>query len=179
MKEEVDLMPFSKRIFPSQVRSDVYEIERLYQTYSDDLYRYVFSLTLNHYQTEDIVSQTFLVAIRAIEKFRGDSSIKSWLIGIARHEYFSYIKKNPSVYTLDHVPEMSETSQVDNTTEEVLKLIQTFDIPTKEILILRLINQLSFVEIGRILKRSENYCRVNFFRNRQKLAHLLKDDSIN
>ena len=74
---------------------------------------------------------------------------------------------------------MSETSQVDNTTEEVLKLIQTFDTPTKEILILRLINQLSFVEIGRILKRSENYCRVNLFRNRQKLARLLKDDSIN
>ena len=172
-------MTFSKRIFPSQVRSDVQEIERLYQTYADDLYRYVFSLTLNHYQTEDIVSQTFLAAIRSIETFHGDSSIKSWLIGIARHEYFSYIKKNPSVYTLDHVPEMSETSQVDNTTEEVLKLIQTFDTPTKEILILRLINQLSFVEIGRILKRSENYCRVNFFRNRQKLARLLKDDSIN
>ena len=70
-------MTFSKRIFRSQVRRDVQEIERLYQTYADDLYRYVFSLTLNHYQTEDIVSQTFLAAIRSIETFRGDSSIKS------------------------------------------------------------------------------------------------------
>lgn len=37
-------MTFSKRIFRSQVRRDVQEIERLYQTYADDLYRYVFSV---------------------------------------------------------------------------------------------------------------------------------------
>lgn len=152
------------------------EIEKLYLQYYEDLYRYVFSLTLNHYQSEDIVSGTFLAAIRSIEKFRGDSSVKSWLIGIARHEYFAYIKKNPPVNNLDHLPELSTNCPIDSMTEQVLKLIQTFDTPIKEILILRLINQLSFVEIGRVLHLSENYCRVTFFRNRKKLATLIKEE---
>ena len=57
---------------------------------------------------------------------------------------------------------------------DIFKIINTIKEPQKQILILRLINDMSFKEIGEIVGRSENYCRVNFFREKQKLREELK-----
>lgn len=151
------------------------EIEQLYGQYYKDLYGYVFSLTLNHYQTEDIVSNTFLTAINSIHTFKQKSSIKTWLIGIARHEYYAYLKKNPLNMQLDSIQEPTYLP-IDNNTEEILKAIQNFEEPLRQIMVLRLINQLSFVEIGMVVGRSETYSRVSFFRGKQKLVEVLNDE---
>lgn len=151
------------------------EIEQLYEQYYKDLYGYVFSLTLNHDQTEDIVSNTFLAAINSIHTFKQKSSIKTWLIGIARHEYYAYLKKNPLNMQLDCIQEPSYVP-MNNQTEQILKAIQKFEEPLRQIMILRLINQLSFAEIAVVIGRSETYSRVSFFRGKQKLAEVLLDE---
>lgn len=64
----------------------------------------------------------------------------------------------------------------DNHTEQILKVIQTFEEPLRQIMILRLINQMSFMEIGQIVQRSETYTRVSFFRGKQKLVEVLRHE---
>ena len=59
-----------------------------------------------------------------------------------------------------------------NNINEISKLDET----NKEIAILRLINDLTFKEIGVITGKSENYCRVSFFRIKKKLGEVLKDE---
>lgn len=153
------------------------EIELLYEQYYTDLYRYIFSLTLNHYHAEDIVSNTFLSAINSIHTFKHKSSIKTWLIGIARHEYYTFLKKNPINLSIDKIHEPAIVPIfIDNQTEQIIKIVKTFDEPQRQILILRFINQLSFLEISQIVNQSENYCRVSFFRGKQKLVEVLKHD---
>lgn len=153
------------------------EIELLYKQYYPDLYRYIFSLTLNHYHAEDIVSSTFFAAINSIHTFKHQSSIKTCLIGIARDEYYSFLKKNPMNLSIDEIGERATSSvSIDNQTEQIIKIMQTFDDPQRQIVILRLINQLSFLEISQIVNQSESYCRVSFFRGKQKLVEVLKHD---
>ena len=53
---------------------------------------------------------------------------------------------------------------------EVLKLINELKEPQRQIMILRLINDLTFKEIGEIIGKSESYCRVNFFREKKKIV---------
>lgn len=47
-------------------------IDEIYNKYSGIVYKYVFCLTGNEDTAEEIVQETFLVAIRDINKFRGE-----------------------------------------------------------------------------------------------------------
>lgn len=70
------------------------EFENIYELYFRDVYYYILSLSKDKYISEDITSETFLKAMKAIDNFRGDTSVRVWLCQIAKNEYFSYLRKN-------------------------------------------------------------------------------------
>ena len=157
----------------------VEEIKELYDLYHDDLYRYIFSLTKNQHQTEDILQSTFLSALQSLSSFQRRSTIKTWLIGIARHEYFSYLRKNPmelGIYELTVEPGDIDPSEHELSwiiLQELSKLSEL----QKKIAVLRLFNELTFAEISIIIGKTENYCRVSFFRTKQKLMEVLQNEA--
>ena len=75
-------------------------VEELYATYRDDLFRYLCSLTHDPAQAEDLLSETFLQALQSAGSFRGRSSEKTWLFGIARNLWLR-AKPNSQVFSLD------------------------------------------------------------------------------
>lgn len=150
------------------------DIKKLYNMYSKDIYKFVISLTLNHEAAEDIMQNTFVSAMKTLHTFKGSSSVKTWLIGIAKNEYYTYIRKTPKNIKLEDIKEVSYNQETNEVYISVIEEIQKLQEPQKQILILRLINELSFKEIGSIVGKSENYCRVTFFREKQKLWEVLK-----
>ena len=48
------------------------ELEELYNTYRTDLYRYLCHLTHDPAEAEDLLSETFLRALRRLHTYRGD-----------------------------------------------------------------------------------------------------------
>jgi len=42
---------------------------------------------------EDLVQETFLAALRGIENFKGDSSLKTWLVGILRRKIVDHYRR--------------------------------------------------------------------------------------
>lgn len=152
------------------------DIRKLYDLYSKDIYKFVISLTLNHEASEDIMQNTFVSAIKSLKTFKGNSSVKTWLLGIAKNEYYTYIRKNPMSIQLDEIGEISYNQDKRETYMSMMEEIQKLQEPQKQIVILRLINELTFKEIGSIIDKSENYCRVSFFREKQKLWEVLKSE---
>jgi RNA polymerase sigma factor (sigma-70 family) len=53
--------------------------------HGDAVYRYVHAMTGNCHLAEDIHQQVFLEAYRDLARFTGRSSLRVWLLGIARH----------------------------------------------------------------------------------------------
>ncbi|MBI5935297.1 MAG: RNA polymerase sigma factor [Chloroflexi bacterium] len=62
---------------------DSLAIERLVQTYQRDVYRLAFSILDNPDEADDATQEAFLSALRALESFRGQASVKTWLFSIA------------------------------------------------------------------------------------------------
>ena len=54
--------------------------------YSADVYSLLFRLTENHEEAGDLTQETFLSALKAIKKFRGEANLKTWLFRIAINE---------------------------------------------------------------------------------------------
>ena len=150
------------------------DINKLYNMYAKDIYKFIISISLNHEVAEDIMQSTFLSAIKSIHTFKGHSSVKTWLFGIAKNEYYSYLRKNPRNLKLEDINEIHYIQENKELYMSIMKKIQQLKEPQKQIVILRIINDMSFKEIGAVVGKSENYCRVNFFREKQKLLEDVK-----
>jgi len=61
--------------------------------YGDYLFRYALFRLGNEEVARDITQETFIAAWRAQKKFRGDSSVRTWLIGILKHKITDYVRK--------------------------------------------------------------------------------------
>lgn len=50
------------------------------------VYRFARAATRSAEQAEDVLQETFLAAFRSADTYRGDASVKSWLLAIARNK---------------------------------------------------------------------------------------------
>jgi len=60
--------------------------DQLVVRYSGDIYAVLFRLTQDTEEAADLTQETFLSALKAIKKFRGEADLKTWLVRIAINE---------------------------------------------------------------------------------------------
>lgn len=68
-------------------------MDEIYRKYSEFLYKYVFCLTGNEDITEEIVQETFLVAVKNSHRFRGECKISMWLCQISKYIWYKRLRK--------------------------------------------------------------------------------------
>ena len=70
------------------------DFNKLVETEADCLYRYARRHFPSEDVAEDLVQETFLAAIEAGARFKGESSPRTWLVSILRHKIIDRIRKN-------------------------------------------------------------------------------------
>lgn len=163
-------------------------MEEIYKQYSKTVYKYLFCLTHNEDVAEDLTQETFAIAVKEINKFKGNCKVSVWLCQIAKHLWYKKLKKenkqkNISFEELENeVIESETTEDIIFKKEENLSLyknIQKLDNISREIIYLRMFGNLSFIEIGEILGKSSNWARVNFYRAKEKIKEVSKSGQKN
>ncbi|PSQ95203.1 MAG: RNA polymerase subunit sigma-70 [Bacteroidetes bacterium SW_9_63_38] len=66
---------------------------RLFEQERDRLQNFVMKILGDHDEAENIVQETFAVAYRQIDDFRGESKVSTWLFSIARHLAYGHLRK--------------------------------------------------------------------------------------
>lgn len=159
-------------------------MDEIYSKYGDIVYKYVFCLTGNEDITEEIVQETFVVAIKDINKFRGECKISSWLCQISKYIWYKKLKKEKrdkeiSLDTLQDTLVMEESIEEDFCNKvnkiELFKKLQNLDEDTRNVMYLRIFGNFEYSEIAEIMNKTSNWARVVFFRGKQKLKEELKD----
>ncbi|UCG50919.1 MAG: sigma-70 family RNA polymerase sigma factor [Candidatus Latescibacterota bacterium] len=62
--------------------------------HGDALYRFAILRVKDPHIAEDLVQETFLSALQAASRFKGKSSLRTWLVGILRHKILDHFRKN-------------------------------------------------------------------------------------
>ena len=157
-------------------------IEEMYNKYSEIVYKYVFCLTGNEDTAEEIVQETFLVAVRDINKFRGECKISTWLCQISKYIWYKRLKKEKKETPLDILQDsiLIEDSIEENFCDkeskiQLFKKLQELDEDTRNVMYLRIFGNFEYSEIAEIMNKTSNWARVVFFRGKQKLKEELKD----
>lgn len=65
--------------------------------YGDALFHFAIARVNNREIAEDLVQETFLAAVQTQERFKGQSSEKTWLFGILKHKVIDHYRKNKSI----------------------------------------------------------------------------------
>ncbi|MDE6520363.1 MAG: sigma-70 family RNA polymerase sigma factor [Ruminococcus sp.] len=156
------------------------EFDEIYRLYAGDVYRYILGISRNETLAKDILQSTMLKAFMTADKFRGESSVKTWLCGIAKNEYLNSIKRSEN----KNLPLDEAINAVDENIEhifsdkfqamEIHKILHELDEPYKEIFSLRVFAELKFSDIGEIFGKSENWARVTFYRAKEKIIKILQ-----
>ncbi len=73
----------------------------LVETYQERLYWHIRKMVLNHDDADDVLQNTFIKVWKALENFRGDSKIYTWIYRIATNESLSHIQKSKRTYSSD------------------------------------------------------------------------------
>ncbi|MBT3784837.1 sigma-70 family RNA polymerase sigma factor [bacterium] len=80
------------------------------EEYGDDLFRYAIRRVSNRTEAEDLVQETLIAALKAQEKFRSQSTPKTWLIGILKHKVMDYYRKKGRELNVQDVEEVCQVS---------------------------------------------------------------------
>jgi RNA polymerase sigma-70 factor (ECF subfamily) len=103
--------------------------------HADHVYSYVRRRLIPHTEfADDLVQEVFLAAWGNLDKFRGESSLRSWLLGIARHKVEDHYRRRlrevelpgeeegrvPEPVDPHNIQEAIEQQQAAKKTQEVL-----------------------------------------------------------
>lgn len=160
------------------------DIEQLYHTYFNDVYRYILRLSGNAHTAEEITSETFFKAIKSIDRFRGDCDARVWLCQIAKNCYYSYVKKTQKTVSSEETelresPDLSsdvtEEYAVREELERIRQILHRISEPYKEVFMWRVYAQLSFREIAQMFGKNENWACVTYHRARKMIKERLEE----
>ena len=148
------------------------------------VYRYVLAVCKNETMAEDITQDTFLKAMKAYEKFNGESSLYTWLCSIAKREFLNRLRKekregvlDESFCTSDEKDESVENLiQRKDTAMYIHSVLHKMDEPYKEVFSLRVFGELSFSDIAKLFSKTESWARVTFHRARKQINEQLRKD---
>ncbi|MGD1017728.1 MAG: RNA polymerase sigma factor [Verrucomicrobiia bacterium] len=133
--------------------------QELVSSYGDRLFRSAFLLCGNEADAEDIVQETFLQAMRSVHRFRGDSTIYTWLHAILLNLTRHYHRDRKRI-VCDNELVGREVSPADESpspldagaaTSALLKAMCRLSDAHREVLILRYYEDMKIHEIARHL----------------------------
>ena len=154
-------------------------MDGIYREYADAVYRFLLARTGSPQLAEELTQETFYQAVRSIDRYDGTCRIGTWLCGIAKNVLFTHYRKQRPTVPLDEAPERTapsaeETALTEMDRQTVLARIDAMPDPGRAILRLRLLDGLSFRQIGKALGGTETWARVSFYRAKQTLVKELK-----
>ncbi|WP_217559724.1 sigma-70 family RNA polymerase sigma factor [Paenibacillus sp. GbtcB18] len=155
---------------------DRYSLDRIYQAYFKDVYRYLFSLCLNHHTTQDLAQETFYRAYLHLEICK-DEKVKPWLFRVAYNVFIDWKRKDNRSLVLDnsffhhlsdsHTPEeqMLRLEQIN----EMRSIISSLPVHQKQAILLHDFGGLTYQESADIMDVRLSQFKILLFRARQKL----------
>ena len=157
------------------------QFDLVYREYFDPVYRYALSLSGNAQAAEEITQETFFKAMGALDRFRGESSVKSWLFAIARNAWISELRRRKAapLEQAEAVPDPGEALEeaLINREEglQIHRLLHDLPEPYREVFTLRTLGQLGFRDIGALFGKSENWACVVYHRARAKIKEKMEE----
>ncbi|MFN8381274.1 MAG: sigma-70 family RNA polymerase sigma factor [Anaerolineales bacterium] len=148
---------------------------RLYDRYVQPIYRYVFSRVGSTHEAEDITSQTFMTAYESLPKYRERGYFSAWLFRIAQSKMNDHFRRSRREVGLEAAAELMEREDSlgalirAEELSQIRFLIKKLNPEEQDLIRLRYVADLSFVEMAELLGKREDAVKKSFYRLLERL----------
>ena len=159
-------------------------VRELLSRHGDRLLRSAFLLCGSEPEAQDLVQETFLQALRSVQRFRGQSSVYTWLHGIllnlSRHYHRDVkrmvyddklIQHTPAVAGEDPLPMDEEIAR-----SALRQALAKLSVEHREVLLLRFYEHMKIHEIAHHLQVSRGTVKSRLHYAIGKMQQLLPDE---
>lgn len=170
-------------------RGDANAFEELVVRYQSQIYQLCFRMTGNADDAQDMTQETFLKAWKHLSGFQFDAAFSTWLYRLASNcclDYLRGLKRRPTVSLTvennedEEILDVEDTSPspeeiaITNEERENLKLaMEQLDDEQRQLLTLRVVNDLSYTQIAEVLNIKEGTVKSRLSRARENLRKKL------
>lgn len=157
------------------------DFETLYNMYYKQVFSYTMTLTHNRDFAEEITQETFMKAMTHHKDFKKDASEFTWLCQIAKHQFIDEIRKQkhlsdmPEDYNPASDTDLTKELEDADSSYRIHVILHDLEEPYKEVFQLRVFGELSFLKIGTIFKKTENWARVTYHRAKLRIAERMEN----
>jgi RNA polymerase sigma-70 factor (ECF subfamily) len=157
------------------------------------VYNLAYRMSNNPHEAEDISQEAFLRAYQSLTRFNPSYKFSTWLYQITLNIIRDRLKKKELNYVSLDTPIETDDSEFypqpadpTNNPEQIMtqkenaqaiqKAIYSLPLIYREVLVLRHLQDLSYIEISNILKLPQGTVKVRLYRAREQLRKILADN---
>jgi len=165
---------------------------QLIDTYNDMVYGLAYRMSSSPHEAEDISQEAFLRAYQSLARFNPSYKFSTWLYQITLNIIRDRFKKRGLNYVSLDAPIETDDSEfypqpvdLTNDPEQIIvrqedaravqQAIYSLPLKYREVLVLRHLQDLSYIEISNILKLPQGTVKVRLYRAREQLRKILSD----
>ena len=90
-----------------------YDPSKWVEEHGDALYRFAILRVKDPLVAEDLVQETFLAALKGIDRFKGGSALRTWLVGILKHKIIDFFRRNRPEILASDLGSMDDETEAD------------------------------------------------------------------
>lgn len=152
--------------------------------YQEKLYWHVRRMVVDHDDANDVLQNVFIKVWKALENFREDSQLYTWLYRIATNESLSFLeqqKKKAAVSLSDVESGLSNkvraSENFDGNRLEWKLQLAIQQLPERQQLVfnLRYYDEMPYEEMSRILETSEGSLKASYHHAAKKIEEFIKN----
>ena len=178
-----------EQLISAYLEGDDHSLTVLVDRYLNDAYNFAFKLTHDKNLAEDVTQGSFMKAWKSVRSFIPGNSFRSWLFRIVHNTSIDYLRKTKEVpfsnfensegrnLLTETLADITPLQDELLSQAEDLKYLQTFlnqlNPKYHEVLTLRHTSNMTFDEIGKILKRPTYTVKSHYRRGVASLRRLL------
>lgn len=167
----------------TEERIEEYDLEYLMRTYGNDVLRMAYSYVKDYDTAEDIFQEVFIKVNANLAEFRGESSVKTWILRITVNACKDYLKSAYSRRVTMFSEEEENQIPTGDTTEEIerrqdgeqiRKALLLLPEKYREVLVCLYFEERSVAETAKVLGLSEGTVKSRLSRARDKFRVILE-----
>ena len=164
----------------TDARDDAEDLRLLVIEHSEAIYRVALSIVRDSALAEDVTQDTLIKAWQALPSFRGDSSLKSWVLRIAHNTAISTLRRRRDVlHDPVELPEQTTGETVEQRVQHRAALadfeaaLDRLDDLSRSIVVMRELEHMSYDDIAEALDIPLPTVKTRLLRARRTLASAL------
>lgn len=172
----------NKPVMDLRFREKPFTFRAFVEAHQRTVYYLALDLTGNHHDAEDLSQEVFIKAHRALDNFRGDASVKSWLYRIAVNTYLNKRRKKALAFMtlkddfdLEHSAyvQPDQDAEADRIRHHLEHAMKRLSAKERSAFVLRYRQELSIREVAETMKVAEGTVKSLLFRAVKKLRKTL------